>query len=86
MSEYIAPDPFEGKDMKDLVLDMALIGMAVLGIRAYIEPDKYDHEHWLVQRGIDTARGMGYITPEGVSAPMDVLEMAYPKKQNNGFQ
>jgi len=83
------PDPFEGHDMQELVYDMCdftLLGMAVLGIRAVLEPEFYDQTNEFVQRSIDTARVMGYVRENGVCAPMDILEIAFPRHDNNGYQ
>lgn len=81
-SEYWPPDVLKGKDMKDLVLDTVLIGQAVLGLRALVEPAKYDLQSPFVQRSIHTAEAMGYIKDGHVEAPIDIIEIAFPSKQN----
>ena len=82
-SEYWpSSNPWEGQDSREVMLDMALIGQAVLGLRAYLQPEKYGDSDF-VKRSIGIAETMGYITPDGVQAPVDILDIAYPQTNGN---
>jgi hypothetical protein len=76
-SEYWPPMG-KNETPKDLLLDFALIGQAVLGIRAVLQPEKYDLSCEFVQRSIGIARTMGWISDAGVIAPADVMDVAFP--------
>lgn len=81
MERYIPPDIFKGKDMKELALDMCTLGIFVIGVRAYLQPDRYGDGEF-IQNAIESARVAGLITSNGVSLPVDIAEEAYPTNLN----
>lgn len=75
------PEPINHEVLPDLsMLDLCSIGLLVIGLRAYVNPEKYGDSPF-IQNTVDTARQFGYITDEGISAPVDLMSFAFPQTQ-----
>lgn len=71
MSEIPSYIPQEKVTPKELLLDMATLGLLAIGIRAYIDPTKYGDSPF-IHNAVETARMRGFIDEDGIHLTPDL--------------
>lgn len=69
-------------DTKEMILDAATVGLLVIGMRAFLNPKKYGDSDF-IKNAIETTRLSGYIGDNGITAPVDLLDIAFPQSNGN---
>lgn len=73
------PEPTNREILPDLsMLDLCSIGLLVIGLRAYVDPQKYGDSPF-IQNAVATAQSFGYIGEEGITAPQTLIQFAFPE-------
>lgn len=60
------------------MLDLCTIGLLVIGIRAYVDPEKYGDSDF-IQNAVATAQSFGYLDETGIHAPQTLIQFAFPE-------
>ena len=63
-------------------LDVCTVGLLVIGLRASLNPEKYGDSPF-IKNAVDTVKYAGYVTDEGINAPIDLMAIAFPNGDIN---
>jgi len=71
------PEPQSREQLPSLdMLHLCSIGLVVIGLRAYVNPEKYGDSEF-IRNAVDTARYLGYVGEDGIRAPAELMDFAF---------